>query len=170
MWWRSASFLGVILALVLTGCGFHPLYGSRNGIRDTQNQEKFALVHISPIEDHSGLILRNALEDRMHPDSGATDPKYRLQVMLQQTNKGINYQKNATASAGEITMTATWQLLDFQTGQRLAYGKFNSVDSVNYLGPRYASVASDQDAQNRSLNDIADMITDRIAVYLTQHP
>ena len=83
---------------------------------------------------------------------------------------GINYQKNATASGGEITMSAEWQLLDYQSGQRVAYGHFSSIDSVNYLGPRYASVAAEQDATERSLTDIADMITDRVAVYLSKHP
>ena len=158
------------LLLALSGCGFHPLYGSNTGLAGTQNHDAFGLVAVSPIDDRIGQILFNALTARMHAGSQQTQPLYRLQITLHQSVAGINYQKNATASGGETTMAADWQLLDYQTGRRLSHGRFTSIDSVNYLGPRYASVAAEQDSAERSLNDIADMITDRVAVYLSQHP
>ena len=171
MWWRKAQIWGVVLILSFTtGCGFHPLYGKKGGLYDSQNRDRFAQVHISPINDRDGLTLHNALEERMRSDTVAVEPRYRLQISISENTVGINYQKNATASGAEITLTTNWQLLDYQSGKRLAYGSFNSKDSVNYLGPRYASVAAEQSAKTQSIYDIADMITDRIAVYLSEHP
>ena len=170
MWWRNSQRLVVVLLLAVSGCGFHPLYGNKTSAIDPSLHDNFARVHISPIDNRNGLVMYNALELRMQNGASTLEPLYRLQITLQQNMAGINYQKNATASGGETTMAANWQLLDYHTGQRLAYGVFSSVDSVNYLGPRYASVAAEQDAWERSANDIADMITDRVAVYLSKHP
>ena len=170
MWWRNVQLLGVLTTLAVSGCGFHPLYGAKNGTSDQAIHDQFAKVHISPIDDRIGQILYNDLQERMRTASAEVKPIYRLQVLLQQNMTGINYQKNATASGGEMTVDANWQLLDYQSGKRLAYGHFSSIDSVNYLGPRYDSVASEQNSTDQALRDISDMITDRIAVYLSSHP
>ena len=169
MWWRKAPLPALGLLLALSGCGFHPLYGHGNGIAGTKAHDNFGIVHISPVDNRLGLAMTNALEARMHTESSSLQPLYRLQVKLDQSTTGINFQKNATASGGETTVTAEWQLVDFQTGKRVSYGRFSSIDSVNYLGPRYASVAAEQNALDQAVTDLADMITDRVAVYLSQH-
>ena len=170
MWWRKASLPALGLLLALSGCGFHPLYGHGNGVSGSKANDNFGLVHISPVDDRLGISMTNALEARMHTEGSQFQPLYRLQIKMDHSTVGINYQKNATASGGETSVTADWQLLDYQTGKRLAHGRFISTDSVNYLGPRYASVAAEQNSQDQAVTDLADMITDRVAVYLSQHP
>ena len=170
MWWRNAQCLMVLVVLALTGCGFHPLYGSRSGTpASAQIRERLSSVQVSPIDERLGQILHNALLDRIPSEDASAQPLYRLQVTVQEAISGINFQKNATASGGEMSVSSSWQLFDRSTGRRLASGSFSSIDSVNYLGPRYASIVAERDAERRALDDLADMITDRVAVYLSTH-
>ena len=159
-----------MLSLALAGCGFHPLYGSKSVSQtDAQVKERLALVKVAPIDDRNGQILHNELEYRLHSETKAVKPEYTLLITLSSSLGGINFQKNATASGGELNMTATWNLIRYSSDKSLASGSFTSVDSVNFLGPRYASVSAERDAEHRAINDLADMITDRVAVYLSSH-
>ncbi len=167
MWWRSPTLPILALALALGGCGFHPLYSQAH--ENTQIRQQLSGVHVSPIDERNGQILYNALMERMHTDESVAQPRYRLQITLEENMGGINYQKNATASGGEMQISANWQLLDVTTGRRVDSGKFSTVDSVNFLGPRYASVVAERDAERRILENLSDLITDRVAIYLTSH-
>ena len=170
MWWRSAQLLALLSLLGLPGCGFHPMYAFNAALpADAQISERLAQEQVATIDDRAGQMLRNALLDRFHSESAAVQPRYTLHVTVQKGMGGINFQKNATASGGVLNVTVLWQLLDHSRSKPVIGGTFNSVDSVNYLGPRYASVVAEQDAEKRSLNDLADLITDRIAVYLSSH-
>jgi len=168
MWWRKPILPAAILALAVGGCGFHPLY-SRSA-NSTQVDKRLSAVHVTPIDERKGQILYTALLQRFHSEESQSGPQYRLQVAIEENMTGINYQKNATASGGEMQLVVRWQLLNYQTGQRAANGQFTANDSVNYLGPRYASVAAERDTERQALENMADLITDRIAVFLDTHP
>lgn len=167
MWSRNLSPLVVIAALALSGCGFHPLYAQHRTALSAQTQDVMSTVHIATINDRTGQILRNFLLERITPNGEPASPHYTLTVTLLESMGGINFQKNATASGGELTMNVTWALIENQNGQIVAQGDLSSVNSVNYLGPRYASVAVERDAESRLLTDVADMLTERVAVYLS---
>jgi LPS-assembly lipoprotein len=107
---------------------------------------------------------------RMRSEDTQVKQRYRLQVTIEETLNGINFQKNSTASGGEMSISANWQILDVESGRRLDSGKFSSVDSVNFLGPRYASIAAERDTERRTLENLADLITDRVVVFLSSHP
>jgi len=170
MWWRNAHPILITLCLALAGCGFHPLYGSQSvSPANAQVRERLALVKVTPIDDRNGQILHNELQSRLHSETTPVPPEYQLTITLISTLGGINFQKNATASGGELTMSATWSLTRIGAPKSLASGTFSSVDSVNFLGPRYASVSAEHDAEHRAINDLADMITDRVSVYLSSH-
>ncbi len=165
MWWRNLSVLALGAALSLAGCGFHPLYTERAGPH-TEVRQALASVYVGTIQDRMGQQMRNMMVERLTPDGEPSAPRYRLNITLTRVMGGINFQKNATASGGEMTLSAQWYLNDNKTGRLIRSGALSSTDSVNYLGPRYASVSAERDAESRLLTDMADMITDQVAVFV----
>ena len=159
---RRWAVLAAVLAL--SACGFHPLYQSR-GDAASPIAKEFASIRINGIADRDGQILRNLLLERLNPDGEPLHPRYVLSVHLTRQMSGIAYQKDATASGGELTLTAVYTLRD--TANNATYGgSAASVISVNYLGARYASVAAERDAENQALTQLADSLQDRLATYL----
>ena len=168
----TAKLISVLaLAALLGGCGFHPMYAQRTPTSPKQTvADRLALIKIGTIQDRQGQILRNALVERLTPKGEPSKPAYTLRVTLSKTEGGINFQKNATASSGETSVSATWVLTDLATGKSPAGATFTSVDSFNYLGPRYGSIAEERDSEERVYLDMADMIVDRIAATLAALP
>lgn len=161
MWWSRALLLLAVMALGPAACGFQPLYGER----ENHVVAGLSSVHVNSIEDRIGQQLRNNLVERMQP-KGPT--KYRLSATLDESAMGLGQRRDATATVGRLSMSATYTLTDAVTGDAVLAGRAESVVSFNFLGPRYASVAAERDSQERALADLADQITGRVATYLKQ--
>jgi LPS-assembly lipoprotein len=177
MWWSSPSrhparglrAAALLLLGGLSGCGFHPLYATDPKAPHTDFTQQMARVRVESIEDRNGQILRNALIQHLTPEGEPTKPLYTLSVTLSEAMSGVGFQKDASASAGEMTITADFALHN-PNGTIALLGSTTSVVDVNYLGPTYASVAAERDAEQRALSTIADTITDRVAIFLRNGP
>ncbi len=164
MW--SSRLLLIVVGLVLSGCGFHPMYGQRADSVAGAAGPELAAIRIAAIADRKGQILRNALLERLNPRGEPDKPRYVLTVTVSESMTGLGVQRNNTASLGEMTVSATYQLRTFLTAAPVASGSATSVVSVDYLGARYGSVAIERDAEDRVLIDIADDLRNQLAARL----
>ena len=65
------------IAVLLGGCGFHPLYGGANGgMSDTLSS-----IYVEPMPDRVGYELRNTMIDLL--DGPGTDVRRGLQIEAQ---------------------------------------------------------------------------------------
>jgi LPS-assembly lipoprotein len=164
MSWSRSALAAAGVVLLVGGCGFHPLYGQRAGARSAV-PEQMAAIKIGTIEDRQGQLLRNALVDRLTPRGEPSAPAYDLRVTLTQQMVGLGQQKNSYASLGEMSLSASFHLGSRSDDAGFS-GSAHTVVSVNYLGPRYASVAVEREASERAIGDIADSIRDQVAAWL----
>lgn len=166
MWWSRALLLVAVFALGPAGCGFRPMYGTL-GPEDSAAGAELARIRIEPIKDRVGQQLRNGLLARLTPRGEAADYKYSLKVILSESVGNLGYRKDANATLASLTMTAQIQLMG-ETGGVLS-DTATSIVYFDHLGPRYASVATERDAEERALNQLADDIRNRVAAALQRY-
>ncbi len=165
MWWsRTALILG-LLALGPAGCGFHPLYARSSGAQTSEVADKLATVSVETIADRNGQILRNELVSRLNPQGEPAIPKYVLTIKLTENIYGMAHESDGTASLEEIDFGATYDLVDVKR-QVGTSGQASTMIGTDLLGPRYASVASERDAERGALSQIAEQIVGQIAMYM----
>jgi len=162
---RLAFLLVAVLLLGPTGCGFRPLYGRHQSAEIAGTTERMAGIRIGQIIDRNGQILRNDLVERLTPQGEPANPQYTLSVLLNESMAGLGQQTNSYATLGEMQVTATFTLRDGD-GKEGFVGTSVAVVSVNFLGPRYGSVAVERDAEARGLSQLADDMRDQIASYM----
>jgi LPS-assembly lipoprotein len=155
------------LLVVLTGCGFQPLYAKRGPTGGVAGEE-MAKVRIANIPDRTGQYLRNALIDRMQPQ-GAQDPAYRLEIALREQQVNLGIQQDATATRGQLRYSGTYVLKD-AAGKELTRESFRASPAFNILDSEFGTILSSEDARERGLKQIADDITGRLALYFTRAP
>ena len=86
MWWsraiRVSARLALVLALplLLTACGFKPLYGELG--RTGAAQADLSQIEIEPSRDRTGQRLRQILVQNLTPKGAPARPKYRLMIAL----------------------------------------------------------------------------------------
>jgi LPS-assembly lipoprotein len=166
----AASVL-VAMALVaalpaLSGCGFRPLYGDA-GQRGSTGAN-LADIQISPIANRSGQMLRNTLLDRLTPQGTPRGARWRLDVALASSSEGVGILQNETVTRVNYRLDASFQLVEVTTGKPVLVRSARSIASYNVPTSEFANVVASRDAEARAIEDIADEIRTRLAIYFDQ--
>ncbi len=156
-----------VFFLLLSGCGFSPVYGSHDG--NTPVATELNNVSIANIPNRQGQILRNHLIDRMYFDGRPKQPASTLEVTLRRNEYDLGIQKDATASRRVLNLWADYVLKDNE-GKALLKGKAHSVVSFSKLRAQYGTLAAQENAQNRALNEVSEQIVNRLSVYFAEKP
>lgn len=167
-WLRRAGSFGVLAAAapLMGACGFQPLYGgslARAGV-----SEKLAQVEIVNIPNRYGQQLRNNLIDRFYHDGRPTTSPYRLDVTLSASEQKLALRKDSTAERAQLVVVAPYRLVESATGRVLVSGNSRALISYNILEEQYATVVTVDNAYDRALIQIADDITNRVAITLNR--
>lgn len=163
---RTAA--AVLLALALSGCGFHPLYGDSGATAETA--DKLAAIYVEPIPEKIGYELRNTLIDLFDASGRASKSAYRLRVTLTTKSEGIAIQNDAAITRYNDTLSVNYELTDKATGAVVTKGVETGLSAYNVVSSPYATLVAQQDADTRAAEDIAYRIRTDLAVYFAQAP
>ncbi|MBR9972767.1 LPS assembly lipoprotein LptE [Magnetospirillum sulfuroxidans] len=164
MWWSKVALMVGLLALGPMGCGFTPMY-AKNQSQANPVVAELAGIRVAGIEDRSGQILRNALVQRITPLGEPAHSTHSLNVKLTTSQENLAERNDGKASLGRLFITATFQLVDYQSEKPVFSSSSRSVVSYRLLGPRYGSTAVERDAEQRALTDLAEDIRAQVAAY-----
>jgi LPS-assembly lipoprotein len=155
-----------LLALSLSGCGFHPLYGDRGAT--AQSADKLARIYVEPMPDRLGYELRNTLIDVFDASGKPGQGAYRLRVTLSTKSEGIAIQNDAAITRYNDTLNVAYELTDVTTGKVLTKGVELGLSAYNVVASPYATLVAQQDSDKRAAEDIAYRIRTDLAVYFAQ--
>jgi LPS-assembly lipoprotein len=161
-----AGFAG----LTLSACGFRPMYGNASATSPgAATSNKLALVKIEPIADRMGQQLHNRLRDRMNPAGQPDKPAYRLGVEVETSDLTISNGDNHTRHH-TLTAVATYWLSPSDSDKSFLMDKTESRVQVSYdtLDDPFNDIATLDDANTRAVDQLADMITTRVAAYFSK--
>ena len=148
-----------LTGLVVSGCGFHPLYGGKMA-------PQLASIYVEPVAERDGYELRNQLIDLLGSDGREAGKAYRLRLTLSQVSNGVTLQNDATITRYNDTLTATYVLTDAK-GAEITRGSQTSLSSFNVSNSPYSTVAVQQDSDRRAADDIADRIRMDLGVFFS---
>ncbi|MCK6449952.1 MAG: LPS assembly lipoprotein LptE [Alphaproteobacteria bacterium] len=165
-WHRSRRALAaLLLAAAAAGCGFQPLYGDRSSNADAAAE--LAAVKINTISDRNGQILHNLLLDRINSKGRPAAALYALDIQLTEQKASVGIIKDSTATLAQLSSTANYTLYDLKKKVVLQQGRSRSFTSYNIVESNFATLAAEHDARERTLRELADDITTKVAVFLS---
>lgn len=154
--------LALALSLVVSACGFAPLYGQ--GGKTPETQARMAAVAVKPIPNRSGQMMRTELQRRLAPKASPS-PLYALSVSLSESTAQMAVERNSFATRANLTLSAQYHLVRTADGVQLADGDVRAVASYNILSSEYATLVAEDDARKRAITAVAADIQTRLAVY-----
>lgn len=150
-----------LAALLLGGCGLHPLYsGGTSGPVATT----LAKVEVAPIEGKAGWLVANAIRDRLSATGSAT-PEYRLEIKLDDQITGLGVRRDDTVTRERRALRARYQLVDLSHGTVLLDATAGSDAGVDVVGSEYATIAAENTALENLSDIVAGQIVERVALY-----
>ena len=164
----SKAFVAVLVASLLYGCGFRPLYG--NSEQNAGVTRSMAQVSVVLIPDRIGQKLRNFLLDRINPAGESTHPLYSLEVTTSSSRENLGIERDETATRAILILHAKYNLFDRATQKLLIRGSLQSTNSFNIVDSDFATLSAENDALERAAREISDDIKTHLGLYFSRKP
>lgn len=156
-------------ALASSGCGYRPVYGEQSVATAPDGaRANLAAIKILGIADRRGQLLRNFLLDRMTPRGEPATPRYVLAVTTSEARRITDSRPDGTATRADIVVTARYSLRDATSDLVVFTERSEAVATYNLLTARFASVASEDEARRRAVEQIADELSLQVALFLNR--
>lgn len=158
----AACLAAGLTVLALSACGLQPMYAGGGSGTVAQG---LAGVDVPAIEGRNGWLVRNALTDRFHA-GGSANPRYRLDVRLDERLESLGVVADNTVSRERLTLRARYQLVDIASDTIMLDASDGTDAGIDVVSSEYAVIAAEQSAQERLAKNLADRITARVALAL----
>jgi LPS-assembly lipoprotein len=159
------AFSLFVSAVLLSGCGLHPLYG---GGSSGPAASGFRSIEVGSIPQRTGWFTRNAIVDRLggeHPGGN-----YRLEVDLDDNITSFGIRGDSATTRERRTLRARYRLVERSTGAVVLDASAGADAGIDVVSSEYATVAAEQTTAERLSQQVADQIVIRLARYLTASP
>lgn len=171
---KCASIIFVpigLMVLVLTGCGFQPMYGVTTSSNiDGSVKDELKKIDIAKIPGRVGQKIRNELIYQTTTGDYPLPPEYKLVIVVRERVSKVLVRTDGDAQARIYRLSADFQLFDPSEKVVLMKGHSTSQALFDTRGDETASIFANQrarlDAENRAARTMADEIKTRLAAYL----
>jgi LPS-assembly lipoprotein len=169
----SSSFrqpLGAALVVVLmsaSGCTWQPLYSSGGQVDQNLATSALSQVSVGPVETRQGQQVRNHLIFLLQGGRDQAETRYRLQMRITDNrNEYAAVEGIRDFTAGSITITASYDLIDITTNTRVSGGSRFATATYDRTSQNFANERAARDAENRAARELAEQIRLAIAADL----
>jgi LPS-assembly lipoprotein len=157
------TYLAVVAAigasLMLGGCGFTPLYAAP-GVA-----AKLAGVDVIAPQGRAGFLMRQHLEDVFAKDHNAP-AVYSMRLALSEARYPRGTRTDNVATRYEYVLTADYILANRPAGDVAKRGRVRVEVTYDSADQPYASIAAQQDAEDRVAQEAARRIQLEVAAWL----
>jgi LPS-assembly lipoprotein len=158
---RILALAAVCGSLALGGCGFTPLYGAP-GVTS-----KLASINVVAPQGRTGFLIREHLDDAFASNRDAP-AAYSMRLALSEARYPRGIRTDNVATRYEYVLTADYTLANLPGGDIAKRGRVRVELTYDSADQPYASVAAQQDAQDRAAEEAARRIQLELATWLAE--
>lgn len=161
---RTVTITALALtAMALSACGYRPLYGKSS--ISPNLQADLATVKVAPIYERPGQILRTELVQRFNPTGAKSATTYKLVVTLTERIRRLAVLKDTSATRANLRITASYRLVQNDTGKTARAGRLRAVASYNLISSDYATRIAEDNARESAIHNLAEQLHQQVAFY-----
>lgn len=191
MWWFKASFLrlyrrhralaarlfttrnwrfaGLGFSLLVSACGFHPLYGQADAPARAALQSITIGPVASPDSPRAGQLISNDLDNELAPHGHSGPARFRLTAVVHETDSSLLVNAASQTTRNQLALIVSYSLVDAQTNRPVISGALRRTLDYDVLRINYGNIVAAADARRRLARQIADEIASRLAVWFSRH-
>jgi LPS-assembly lipoprotein len=146
-------------SVALSGCGFTPLYAQPGVVSN------LASIDVVAPEGRTGFLIRRSLDDAL-AKNGSGPAAYRMNLSLGEARYPRGIRIDNVATRYEYVLTANYALTTLPAGALVKRGTVRVELTYDSADQPYASIAAQQDAQQRAAEEAARRIQLELAAWL----
>lgn len=152
-----------LFSIILTACGFQPLYQQRD--EGAAINTEFSHIEVAPIPNRLGQVMHNVLLDRLNPHGTSNNPEYRLVVTVTQQKQGFGFQEDSSVTRENLRLEAHYQLILLESNESILSGVATSNMTYDLVASDFANLTANQDALNRTTEQAVNTIVTRLGFF-----
>lgn len=157
------ALLGMALGgLALAGCNLRPLHGGSQG---AEVDRELASIEIQSSQDRIGQQLKNYLSDDLNPRGVSEVGRYELTLRTQRSRTALIVQLNSDITRYDLILAAFFELRDKVDKKVLYRSAARRVASYNVRKAPFATLTSEQNAEDRAARELSTYIRTQMALY-----
>jgi LPS-assembly lipoprotein len=156
-WPLALAAVGASLAL--GGCGFTPLLAAP-GVNS-----KLASINVIAPQGRAGFLIRQHLDDVFAKDRNAP-AAYTMRLALSEARYPRGIRTDNVATRYELVLTADYSLANIPGGDVAKKGRVRVEITYDSADQPYASIAGEQDAEDRAADQAAQRIQLELAAWM----
>ncbi len=153
----------VCIALVLSGCGFRPLYGTDSA--GASAADELAQIQLTTPNNRIDYLVRSHLQKVLRTGQTATPAKFDLSVRLTEQTEQVAIEEDTSITRFKLRLFGSFELRDLSTGDILYSDTSRSITAYNVVESQFATRAALRDAEARAAQDLGDDIKLRLSLY-----
>jgi LPS-assembly lipoprotein len=148
-----------LAGLALAGCGFTPLYAAPDVVSN------LARIDVAAPQGRAGFLLRQHLDDAFA--RGQSGPAaYKMALSLSEARYPRGIRTDNVATRYEYVLTADYTLTNAPSGTVAKKGHVRVELTYDSADQPYASIAAQQDAEDRATEEAARRIQLELAAWM----
>ena len=150
----------------LSACTFQPLYAPSSSVNGSVSSE-LAKIYIPEVHTRVAQQVRNHLIFVLNSSNNYNDPTYEARIQVKSIERRTSSQKTLSdTTAGFITVTASYLLVDKRTNKRIADGNKKASAYFDRSAQILANQRAVRDAENRAGREVAEKLRHAFAIDL----
>lgn len=149
---RMRTIVALTAVLLLTGCGFQPLYATSGGVAPALTR-----IAVPTPDGRTGHYLREALDDQLATDR-AQPARYRMTLEYDEDRYERGLRIDNTANRYEVALLVNYTLVDASSGAQIAAGSVRPILSFDSADQPYQGIVGNLDASERAASEAARLI------------
>nr|MEA2797708.1 LPS-assembly lipoprotein [Phenylobacterium sp.] len=155
----GALLVAAAASLALGGCGFTPLYAQPGVVSN------LAAIDVVAPRGRTGYLLRQHLDDAFAKNHSGP-AKYSMRLALAEARYPRGIRTDNVATRYEYVITADYTLANLPAGDVAKRGRVRVELTYDSADQPYASIAAQQDAQDRGAEEVARRIQLELAAWM----
>lgn len=172
----SAKVSAILLVLLISACGFKPMY-SQNSTTGAGLSQVMANIQIDQIRNVSGRqerlsqLIENNLMERISPlSSDGSATTYLIQANYEVEEAGYGIREDESVTLQNLKLSVGFRLVDVNSDQSIMDGTARAIVTYDLVRSDFSNKVARETSLERLSEEVANQIITRIGTYLSENP
>lgn len=166
---------GVLILLLLSACGFKPMYG-QNAAGGAGLAQVLANIEIDQIRSVDGRqerlsqLLQNNLKDRISPLPSDGSVAYLLKANYEVEERGFGIREDESVTLQNLKLSVAFRLVEINSEDIIMDGNARAIVTYDLVRSDFSNKIARETSLERLSEEATNQIITRIGMYLSNNP
>lgn len=168
------AFVSLICLLVLSSCGFKPMYG-QNKAGEAELAQLMANIDIDPVRSQTGRqerlsqLLENNLRDRISTLNATGETSYILRTNYEVIEQGYGIREDESVTLINLRLIVEFALVDIESDNAIMDGTARAIVTYDLVQSDFSNMAARQTSLERLAEEASNQVITRVGTFLSNN-